>query len=204
MSFNKTYLNGTTKQTVIDALGRAKYWYDEMGVYDHAIYTTENHQILYHSSEYLLGQMFPNDTFVNSGMTGKEHEEHAVPLIKRWLNWRGQFGMSEWHSATYYVEDIAALVGLSYNTLRDIPELRQIIAKKKAERHRWLHQAQDAHAVKTPVMAIFLGKNELGQRDIQDITHDISPETATLLGLVDRDNRGKLPIDTDDNTQVEE
>jgi len=112
LNINKTYLNGTTKKMVIDALGRAKYWYTEMGVYDHAIYTTENHQILYHSSEYLLGQMFPNDTFVNSGMTGKEHEEHAKPLVLRWLNWRGQFGFSEWHSNIYYVEDIAPLVNL--------------------------------------------------------------------------------------------
>lgn len=112
LNINKTVLNGTTKNTVIDALGRAKYWYTEMGRKDTAIYTTENHQILYHVSEYLVGQLFPNDTFPNSGMTGAEHVAHAVPLVKRWLDWRGQFGFSEWHSNTYYVEDIAPLVNL--------------------------------------------------------------------------------------------
>jgi hypothetical protein len=112
LNINKTILNGTTKNKVIDALGRCKYWYTEKGRIDSAIYTTENHQILYHSSEYLLGQLFPNNTFPNSGMTGKEHEEHALPLVKRWLDWRGQFGFSEWHSNTYYVEDIAPLVNL--------------------------------------------------------------------------------------------
>ena len=112
LNINKTYLNGTTKNTVIDALGRAKYWYTEKGRPDTAIFTTENHQILYHSSEYLIGQMFPNDTFPNSGMTGQQHVDHAAPLIKQWLDWRGQFGFSEWHSNTYYVEDIGALVNL--------------------------------------------------------------------------------------------
>ncbi len=112
LNINKTVLNGTTKDKVIDALGKCKYWYTELGRRDTAIYTTENHQIQYHTSEYLLGQLFPNDTFTNSGMTGKQHEDHAAPLVKQWLDWRGQFGFSEWHSNTYYVEDIGPLVNL--------------------------------------------------------------------------------------------
>jgi len=99
------------RDRICDALGKTKYWYTEPGK-DSAIFTTENHQILYHTSQLLVGQLFPNDTFTNSGMTGQEHIIHATPLVKRWLDWRGQFGFSEWHSNTYYVEDIAALVNL--------------------------------------------------------------------------------------------
>ncbi|MGV9197897.1 MAG: hypothetical protein ACOC4M_03575 [Promethearchaeia archaeon] len=104
-------LSKDTKDQICDALGKAKYWYTYPGE-DTAIFTTENHQILYHTAEYLAGQLFPNTTFVNSGLTGKEHVAHAKPLIKRWLNWKAQFGFFEWHSNTYYVEDISALVNL--------------------------------------------------------------------------------------------
>lgn len=104
-------LSKDTKDHICDALGKAKYWYTYPGE-DSAIFTTENHQILYHTAEYLTGQLFPNTTFVNSGLKGTEHVEHAKPLIKRWLNWRAQFGFSEWHSNTYYVEDISPLVNL--------------------------------------------------------------------------------------------
>ncbi|MHA1148209.1 MAG: hypothetical protein ACTSR8_08185 [Promethearchaeota archaeon] len=104
-------LSNDIKDMVIDALGKGKYWYTEP-TRCNAIFYTENHQILYHSAELLVGQLFPNDTFTNSGMTGKEHMENALPLIERWLDWRGQLGFTEWHSNTYLVEDIAALMNI--------------------------------------------------------------------------------------------
>lgn len=112
LDLDKGVLNDTMKDRMIDALGRSKYWYTEMGEQDTAIFTTENHQIMYHTAEYLVGQLFPNTIFSYSGMTGAEHIAHALPLINRWLNWRGQFGFSEFHSNTYYVEDVAPLVNL--------------------------------------------------------------------------------------------
>jgi hypothetical protein len=111
LDINMSILNSSVKDQVIDALGRGKYWYTEPSD-DSAIFYTENHQILYHSSEYLLGQLFPNDTFTNSGMNGTEHRDFARPMIIRWLDWRAQFGFTEWHSNVYYVEDIAPLVNL--------------------------------------------------------------------------------------------
>ena len=99
------------KNKVCDALGKGKYWYTEPSD-DTAIFFTENHQILFHTSELLVGQLFPNDTFTNSGMTGNQHVENALPLIERWLDWRGQLGFTEWNSNTYLTEDIAALVNL--------------------------------------------------------------------------------------------
>ena len=42
-------------------------------------------------------------------------------------------------------------------------------------------------------MAIFLGKNELGQTDKQEIEHSLDKPTATLLGLIDGNSKGKLP-----------
>ena len=111
IDINRSILSPTIKNKVIDAFGKTKYWYTEP-TRDDMIFYTENHQILFHTAELLIGQLFPNDTFVNSGMTGLEHVSHATPLVKRWLNWRAQFGFSEWHSNTYFTEDIAALVNL--------------------------------------------------------------------------------------------
>ncbi|MFX1328400.1 MAG: hypothetical protein ACFE91_09755 [Promethearchaeota archaeon] len=111
IDLNRSILSSTIRNKVCDAFGKAQYWYTEGRTSDQIFYT-ENHQILYHTAELLIGQLFPNDTFVNSNMTGLEHVNHALPLVKRWLDWRAQFGFSEWHTDTYYVQDIAALVNL--------------------------------------------------------------------------------------------
>jgi hypothetical protein len=96
------------EQTLLDF----KYWIDEPGV-DQMCFWTENHQALYHSSELLVGQLFADEVFSNNGMTGAEHAVHAAPLIERWLDLRGRFGFSEWHSNVYFNEDIPALVNLA-------------------------------------------------------------------------------------------
>jgi len=112
LNLEKDMLAKDTKDKIADSLGNAKYWYSYPEE-DTAIFTTENHQILYHTAEYLAGQLFPNTTFVNSGIKGKDHVEHAKPLVLRWLDWRARFGFSEWHSNTYYVEDISPLLNLA-------------------------------------------------------------------------------------------
>ncbi len=88
-----------------------KYWLDEPGEV-HACYFTENHQILYHSAEYLAGQLLPEAVFPNNGMTGREHREHAEAFLLRWLNWRERFGFSEWLTQGYYMDDMLGLINL--------------------------------------------------------------------------------------------
>ncbi len=95
------------RQTLIDF----KYWLDEPGS-DGMAYWTENHQILYHTAELLIGQREPDTVFSNSGMTGADHVAHALPRLDRWLDLRGRYGFSEWHSNVYFNEDIPALVNL--------------------------------------------------------------------------------------------
>lgn len=85
-----------------------KYWMDEPGE-DSMCYWSENHQLLFATCEYLAGQLYPNEVFPNSGMTGDEHLQKGKKALLRWLERRFQFGFSEWHSNTYYEEDVAAL-----------------------------------------------------------------------------------------------
>lgn len=85
-----------------------KYWMDEPGE-DSMCYWSENHQMLFAVCEYLAGQLYPEEVFTNNGMTGSEHMDAARPRIEKWLETRFAFGLIEWHSNTYYEEDIAPL-----------------------------------------------------------------------------------------------
>jgi hypothetical protein len=104
-------LSPDLRERIEQTLLRFKYWIDEPGS-DGMVYWSENHQILFASSEYLLGQLYPDRVFANSGLTGAEHMAKARPRILRWLEDRFLWGFSEWHSNVYYDEDLAPLVNL--------------------------------------------------------------------------------------------
>src|SRR5690554_5595266 len=72
-----------------------RYWLDEPGEIN-ACYFTENHQPLYHSAEYLVGDLFPDRVFPSNNQTGAWHKQHAETCMKRWMGWRKKFGFSEW------------------------------------------------------------------------------------------------------------
>ncbi len=104
-------LPDSLRMAIEETLLGFRYWFSEPGD-DKMCYWTENHQILFHSGELLAGHLFPDTVFSNSGMTGTEHVAHALPLVERWLDFRGRMGFSEWHSNVYFNEDIPALVNL--------------------------------------------------------------------------------------------
>lgn len=88
-----------------------KYWWDEPGD-NRRCYHTENHQILFHSDELLLGQRLRDRTFTNDGRDGRAHMAHGLRLTRRWLDHRARFGYSEWLSNCYFEEDLLALLNL--------------------------------------------------------------------------------------------
>jgi len=88
-----------------------KYWMDQPGQ-DNMCFWSENHQILFSSAEYLLGQLYPDEIFTNTGKTGAEHKEMGRARILSWLEQRWLYGFTEWYSNTYYAEDVAPLVNL--------------------------------------------------------------------------------------------
>jgi hypothetical protein len=88
-----------------------KYWPDEPGR-DSLCSWTENHQILFAGAGFLAGRLFPDETFGNSGWTGRRQRERMRPRIARWLDLRFRTGQSEWLSNVYYDEDVAALLSL--------------------------------------------------------------------------------------------
>ena len=94
---------------------------------------------------------------------------------------------------------IAEALGVGREELRThyMPRLR----KKSAEGRVELAADQRAMQSKQPSVAIFRGKNYLGQTDKQEIEHSLDKPTATLLGLIDGNSKGKLP-DSKENEDV--
>lgn len=88
-----------------------RYWMDEPGE-NSMCYWSENHQILFSSALYLVGNLYPDRVFKHSQLTGSEQREKARKLILDWLSLRWVYGFSEFYSGVYYIEDIAALLNL--------------------------------------------------------------------------------------------
>jgi len=88
-----------------------RYWWDEPGE-NSMCYWSENHQILFASAEYLIGQLYPGTVFPKSGLTGKQHMEKARTRMLDWFEMRWNYGFIEFYSGVYYKEDIGALINL--------------------------------------------------------------------------------------------
>jgi hypothetical protein len=100
-----------TRSKIEDVLFNFRYWWDEPGE-NSMCYWSENHQILFASAEYLVGQKYPDKVFSNSGLTGLQHTEKARKRILDWLEMRWKYGFIEYYSGVYYKEDIGAMMNL--------------------------------------------------------------------------------------------
>lgn len=89
-----------------------KYWIDEPGYNDLMCFWTENHQIMFHSDEYLAGQLFAEQVFPNVGRDGRWRMARARERILRWIDMKARLGFHEWDSNCYYDEDMAPLLNL--------------------------------------------------------------------------------------------
>jgi hypothetical protein len=104
----RQFLSAETAAAIKNAVLNFRYWMDEPEC-DGMCYWSENHQIIFHTCEYLAGRLFPDEVFTNNKMSGKEHASKAEVKILRWLDYRFLYGFTEWHSNTYYEEDIPPL-----------------------------------------------------------------------------------------------
>ena len=104
-----------------------RYWWDEPGG-NSMCYWSENHQILFASAEYLLGQKYPDALFTKNGMTGKEHAAKARQRILDWMEMRWKYGFTEFYSNVYYSEDIGGMINLiDFSADEEIVKKMQIV-----------------------------------------------------------------------------
>jgi hypothetical protein len=105
-------LDPRLRSQIREALLGFKYWMDEPGK-DLLSMWSENHQIAYHSAEYLVGSVFPDAIFTNNGKTGRWHAETARRKVRAWIRIKALTGFAEWDSNTYYPVTMAALLNLT-------------------------------------------------------------------------------------------
>lgn len=99
------------KASLQEAMLGFKYWMDQGGA-DSMCYWSENHQILFASEEYLVGQSFPDEIFAADGKSGREHMAMAKARLEAWMEQRFLYGFTEWYSNNYYPEDIAPMANI--------------------------------------------------------------------------------------------
>lgn len=88
-----------------------KYWIDQPGL-DAMCYFTENHQLVWHTAEHLIGNLFASEKFTNAKFAGSEHSKHGADMALEWLKRKLEGGFSEFDSNAYLAIDTLALVSL--------------------------------------------------------------------------------------------
>lgn len=85
-----------------------KYAMEEPGA-DGMCYWSENHQLIFSTIEYLACNLFPDEIFTNTGVLGRVKKEKAKKQLLYWFKTRFELGFVEFHSNTYYEEDVGPL-----------------------------------------------------------------------------------------------
>ena len=106
---NEHRLAEVNKAEIKKCLTGFKYWMDQYdGRTDSMCHWSENHQILFAVTEYLVGCEWSDAIFAD-GKCGEEHVDMAKERIEAWMSQRYYYGFNEYYSNNYYPEDIAPM-----------------------------------------------------------------------------------------------
>ena len=109
---NEHRLADVNKDEIKKCLTGFKYWMDQYdGRSDSMCHWSENHQILFATTEYLAGMEWQDATFAD-GKSGSQHVKMAIERIEAWMHQRYYYGFNEYYSNNYYPEDIAPMANL--------------------------------------------------------------------------------------------
>ena len=99
------YLSEELEKEIKKIIIEFRYWIDEPGN-DVMWYFSENHALLFHTSQYLAGYLFQDDTFTVSGKTGINQYQIGKKRLEEWFEVFNKYGYAEWNSATYLPIDL--------------------------------------------------------------------------------------------------
>ena len=88
-----------------------RYWMDEEGQ-DAMCFWSENHALLFFSNQFLAGDMFPDERFARSGLTGREVRARGALRCRQWLSSVLKNGFEEFCSSSYATVTACALLSL--------------------------------------------------------------------------------------------
>ncbi|MCA1368695.1 hypothetical protein I6F15_15000 [Bradyrhizobium sp. BRP14] len=101
-----------TRARIDQAILDFRYWMDEPGN-DVQWYFSENHALLFHTSAYLAGHLFPGATFRRSRRRGEEQRAVGASRVRAWLDHFEAWEMAEFNSAPYFPIDLKGLTALA-------------------------------------------------------------------------------------------
>ena len=104
-------LSPAAREAIRHAAINFKYWMDEPGP-SSMFMKSENHQILFHTLQFMTGILFPRDTFVELGAPGTVQALKGRMLATEWMDARLRFGFEEWLSPGYLEKDVQAMLNL--------------------------------------------------------------------------------------------
>ena len=100
------------KDPIKKAAKNFRFWQDEPGS-DLLDFAAEGGQILFHAGEILAGQLYPNQVFTHSGLTGYKHRKAGEQRALDWMQARGKGGFSEWDLDVVFTQSLIALSHLA-------------------------------------------------------------------------------------------
>lgn len=120
------YVTDELKEEMKRCLLNFRYWHDEPG--DDAMwFYSENHALMFHVCQLIAGEMYPDEIFTNSGMTGIQMQVKAKRLLRKWFEVFFSIGFTEWNSPPYLPIDALGFASL-YAQTRD-NEMKELARK---------------------------------------------------------------------------
>ncbi|MFA6688772.1 MAG: hypothetical protein WCR05_05510 [Sphaerochaetaceae bacterium] len=109
------YLTDELKEAMKACLLDFRYWHDEPG--DDAMwFYSENHALMFHVCQLLAGELYPDEIFTNSGMSGRQIQRKARAMLKDWFDTFFAIGFTEWNSPPYLPIDALGFASLYAQT----------------------------------------------------------------------------------------
>jgi hypothetical protein len=99
------------RDRIKDTVLKFRYWHDEPGN-DAMCFDSENHALLFHGCQMIAGNLFPEETFTNSGRLGKEQAQIGKARCEKWLDVVEAQGFREFLSSTYMPLTCSAVLNL--------------------------------------------------------------------------------------------
>jgi hypothetical protein len=112
---SRGFITQKTLEQMKQCILHFRYWFDEPGN-DSMCFTTENHALMFHVCQLVCGELYPNETFTNSGMTGVQMQQKAKAMLRPWFAAFFSHGFSEWNSPPYLPIDSLAFGSLYAQT----------------------------------------------------------------------------------------
>jgi len=101
-------------------------------------YHSENHDLLFHTSRYLMAKSFWRETFEGYGKTGAEIAREDADWLLHFIRYRAQRGWAEFDSSCYFAPDWECMCGL-YDFCGSGGDLPAEAPGEDGERDRELH-----------------------------------------------------------------